>query len=333
MKHLHILPIIFSLLISVEIQAQENPEIQFPFENATDFYLSADASKLFVPEKNEISIISMAERKIIDKIQTQHQANITAIAVSSDGKYILTGDKEGEIHLYYEEGSLVKNFDIHTSTIYTLEFHPTEAKFISSSKDGKLLVTKYLSDSEPVVLHTSKKPVYCATFSVDGSLISAGFNNGMVRVYDSKAHTEIYSKKVQSKTVRSIANHSTNKKLFIAGDNSLLKLWNFETNNVATIKAPNNYKDWILSIDSDTNNTFLSYGNYRGSIYTIIMDLAYTTNYRKPVLKLKAIRYADSQIENIALIKGLGIAFIPVDKMFLPKKEGAHRPTQFYLTR
>ncbi len=324
MKKIFFLFIISSFLISTSIFSQSS-EIQIPFEKSYDFYISSDESTMIVPEKNELNIISLSERKVVDKIQTQHQSNITAIAVSHDEKYILTGDMAGEIHLYTMAGDLLKNFTIHSSTIYDLDFHPNESKFISCSMDGKLQVTKYLTESEPILLFKSGKPIYCTSFSNDGKLIAAGFSDGWLRLYENKTHAETYSNKNHWGIIRTLA-ISPNKKVYTGGDNSVLKYWNYESDMLKAIKTPGSSRDWILSLDTNADNSYISFGNASGYLHVIINDLIYVKHLQKTILKVKTIQHKDFTLETIALIKDVGIAFIPTDNMTIDSDEKMHTP-------
>lgn len=75
------------------------------------------------------------------KMFSEHPSGITALAVSPDGKHILTGDLANNIWLSnINNQQKVKSFSGHTEQVFSLDFSPDGKNFISSSQDNSIRI-------------------------------------------------------------------------------------------------------------------------------------------------------------------------------------------------
>ena len=70
---------------------------------------------------------------------SEHPAGITALSVSPDGKYVLTGDLANNIWLSdLNNQKKIKSFSGHSEQIFSLDFSPDGLSFVSSSQDNSV---------------------------------------------------------------------------------------------------------------------------------------------------------------------------------------------------
>ena len=72
---------------------------------------------------------------------SEHPAGITALSVSPDGKYLLTGDLANNIWLSdLHSQKKIKSFPGHGDQIFSLDFSPDGRNFVSSSQDNSIRI-------------------------------------------------------------------------------------------------------------------------------------------------------------------------------------------------
>ncbi len=80
-------------------------------------------------------------RRFTPKKFSEHPAGITALSVSPDGKYVLTGDLANNIWLSdLHSQKKLKSFSGHSDQIFSLDFSPDGLSFVSSSQDNSIRI-------------------------------------------------------------------------------------------------------------------------------------------------------------------------------------------------
>lgn len=325
MKSMNIFLLALALYPCLSITGQIRTNSEIRLTAGYDFCLDGTASFIYTGEANEILKISIIEKTIVRRIQTEHECDITAIDLSKDGKYIVTGDKCGIIQLIDSMGNLIKSFNHHQGTVYSLEFHPDKSCFVSSASDGKIYLT-YIDDRhESYLVAEDPNPVYCATFHSDGSLMAAGFYNGWLRIYEFTTKNESYSRKIHNGPVRTIK-FGREGTIYSGGDDKKLLAWDYKKDLVEFPGINGGFRDWILSFYTDEDEKYQLLSNYAGYVRMEFFGLIYITCLNGPALKSVAIQKPDSSIEVIALVLNQGIIFFSLENMEIEKVKGLHEP-------
>ncbi len=108
-----------------------------------------------------------------------HQDDVSSVAFSRDGKWLLTASYDKKARLYdVETGQLLKEYFGHTWWVWSAAFSRDESRIVTASQDGTVIVwsTETRQPMPPFTGHTG--PVYAAAFSPDGQyVVSGGYDN------------------------------------------------------------------------------------------------------------------------------------------------------------
>jgi WD40 repeat protein len=169
-----------------------------------------------------------------------HDAPITTIALSPDGKILATAARDFTIKLWeLPEGKLLRTLKGHTRNILRLQFTPDGEKLLSASADmsvrmwsvktGKL---ERIWDSDHATdWHTGW--IQAMAVSADGKFLATGSRDTTVKVWDLTSGELIRTLWGHSDAVTALAFHPKEKDLLASGstDGSIL-IWDVTTGEV-----------------------------------------------------------------------------------------------------
>ena len=116
---------------------------------------------------------------------------ISKILFTSDGKYVVTGDMEGNITVY-DSKTGEKEIELigHTARVSDLELSPNDEFLASASFDGSVrLFSLENLDLEPIVLRDLDDWVWSLAFSSDGEELYCGSAAGKIARYPTRTKT------------------------------------------------------------------------------------------------------------------------------------------------
>ncbi|MEM7580031.1 MAG: WD40 repeat domain-containing protein [Cyanobacteria bacterium P01_A01_bin.80] len=151
-----------------------------------------------------------------------------AVAISPDGKLIVSGDDLGKIKLWsVQTKKLLQTINGHSNWVHSVTISPDSKMIASGSIDGTIKLWEAKGNLLSTIRNT--KPVYSITFSPNGKLILTGDRSGKVKIWS-----------LNGKQLRSIDAHlgnvvsiavNGNRKIIASrsfGDKQI-KLWNLNT--------------------------------------------------------------------------------------------------------
>jgi len=138
------------------------------------------------------------------------------IAVSRDGKWILSGTGDGQVTVWNSEShSKVTEFRAHDIGV-SVDVSPDATKIATGSQDKTACVWSLSTGERLLGPLEHKSWVVAAKFSPDGRLITTATRGGSIRVYDSQNGTLVqFPVEVNSVSNYSLAWASNSKQLFV----------------------------------------------------------------------------------------------------------------------
>ncbi len=86
------------------------------------------------------------------------------------------------------QGRLIHTLHGHTSSIWTIAWHPSEARVASAGQSGRIRIWDTQSGQQIAVLHGQGGPVGTLAWSPDGRILySSGGEDGIIRQWDASS--------------------------------------------------------------------------------------------------------------------------------------------------
>jgi WD40 repeat protein len=187
---------------------------------------------------------------------------INAIAVSSDGKNILTGTSDNKVFLYDLRGNLLHVFEGNKEGINAVAFSP-DGKSVLAGSDDKTARLWDLNGNLLQVFSGHRDKISSVAFSFDGKNILTGSNDKTVRLWDLKGNAlQVISGDVGE--ISSVS-FSPDAKMILAGSlNGKACLWNLEGKLLWTAVGS---ELQITSVAFSPDGTYIVTGGDNGTVF------------------------------------------------------------------
>ncbi len=189
---------------------------------------------------------------------TGHSQSVGALAISPDGKTLVSGSDDTTIKVWnLETGNLLLTLTGHTDIILSLAISPNGQTIASSSLDGTVKLWN-LQTGE--LIRTIKRDwlVKSIAYSPDGQKIAIGSWNktrrkAEIEVWNSSTGEVIQSFSLSRESNLFVAFSPDGKTLGSANEDGTIKLWNMDTGeSLPTLKQDNAVKAIAFSPDGKT---------------------------------------------------------------------------------
>ena len=176
-------------------------------------------------------------------IQKGHNASVKTIAISNDGKYIVTGSRDKSVKLWDKvSGRELRSFLGHAHTVNSVRFSNDSKIIATSSADNTAKVWNVITGKE--IFSTPTEPNYMTDIAIspDGKILaSAGYNN-TAKIWDinsKKLLQEIEVNADQGSGYGTNLTYSSDGKwLAIGEDNKTVKVYECQTWNLKYTFTP-----------------------------------------------------------------------------------------------
>ncbi|MGV2433851.1 MAG UNVERIFIED_CONTAM: WD40 repeat domain-containing protein [Anaerolineae bacterium] len=156
---------------------------------------------------------------------------ITALALSSDHRWLAVGSQDRHIRLYdFTTHALLHDWEAHYGAVSALQFHPDSNThtFLSASRDGSVKLWDVESGQIEVPFE-SGGDVRTAVFAGQGELIVAGTQAGMLCFWDIRTGEKRLEQVAHAKPVVALASHPHGKALASGGGDNKILWWGIPT--------------------------------------------------------------------------------------------------------
>ena len=118
---------------------------------------------------------------------TGHDADIKALAVSRDGRWIASGSDDGTVRVWTAStGQAVATMRGHDAPVLAVAFSPDNTRLISGGNDGVVRLWDVATHEPILVLQGHQGAVTSVAPTPDGTRILSGSADGTVRVWESR---------------------------------------------------------------------------------------------------------------------------------------------------
>lgn len=197
---------------------------------------------------------------------------VTALAVSSDASFVVSGTVTGELQLHdIVTGRCIQKLTGHTAQVHDLcvaEGSPT--KIISASWDGSVRVWDATNGASISVLTEHEDQVFAVAATANGEVIASGSMDKTVVVFRNGCSVGSSLDILEGHTdwVRSVALSSDGKMVFSGGDDTTARIWVTDPDGGGLIcrRVLRGHSSRVSSLAVSSDDRTLVSGGYDGSL-------------------------------------------------------------------
>jgi WD40 repeat protein/DNA-binding winged helix-turn-helix (wHTH) protein len=185
-------------------------------------------STAITPETTAVLRQALAS-SYVEAILEGHKAQVISVAVSSDGKYLLTAGADNEARLWdLEKKETVKILRGHTDWVNWAAFSPDGRHAVTASRDGTARIYD-LSGDAVVVLRGHNKSVNNVVFSPNGLNVLTAGEDGTARIWDAVTGQLIRELSGHLKWINTAVYSPDGKLVVTASGDSSARVWDAAT--------------------------------------------------------------------------------------------------------
>ncbi len=196
-------------------------------------------------------------------VQLGHSDDVNAVAITPDGKYIVSGSKDKNIKLWdIKTGKEIRTFTGHTHSIYSITVTSNSKYILSGSGDGTI---KLWSIKTGKIIRTFKgnsSPIN--SVSTNGDYVISGNDHWMLDLWSLKTGKRIKTFKGHRGWIRSVCITSDGKNIVSGSGDKTIKLWDVKTGKI--IRTFEGHTDEVSSVAISTGNKYIVSGSTDGTI-------------------------------------------------------------------
>jgi WD40 repeat protein len=160
-----------------------------------------------------------------------HTGSVISIATSPDGRYALSGDDKGGLHLWdLQNGQLRFRLPGHKDAVLAVAFSPDGRTALSTGgfMDQAIRLWDVASGREIVRLVGHTGGVTAALFSPDGKLVLSGGEDNTVRLWEVQCGFELVRLVGHTKAVLAVGLAPDGRRALSAANDMTIRIWDLE---------------------------------------------------------------------------------------------------------
>lgn len=212
----------------------------------------------YVPEADEVLHLALT-RIYTAQIYRGHEEGVESVAISPDGKYILTTSDDQTARLWdASTGQEVRRFE-HPDKVKSGLFSPDGSYVLTGGSDSLAHLWETETGREILQLTGHEKKVNSVAFSPDGKTILTGSNDQTARLWDTSTGREMLQFNGHEDNVNSVAFSPDGKTVLTGSDDETARLWDVSTGQ--EIRQFSGHPRGVLSVAFSPDGTYVVTGS------------------------------------------------------------------------
>ncbi|MGE5656374.1 MAG: NB-ARC domain-containing protein [Actinomycetota bacterium] len=211
-------------------------------------------------QKANLHSVKFKSADLAKSIFAKQLTNILSVAFSPDGKFLATGDTNGEVRLWLvADSTLLKIYKGHAGWVYSVTFSPNGNLLCSGSSDCTVKIWQVATGNCLKTLSTHHQRVRSVAFSPDGQRIASGSSDRTVRLWEVEND---YSEQIFSghnEYVWSVSFSPDGTQLASASEDRTIKLWDIRTG--VCLQTLTGHTSWVRTLAFSPDGKLLASGS------------------------------------------------------------------------
>lgn len=261
-------------------------EAIFPFDNTLMWGFAVGIASLFVlmfgsfyifrsmtipviPPETKMHVstaqdIPKTENINLTQTLTGHSDAVWSVAVSQDGKTVVSGDADKKIKVWNLEANTENDLIGHTATIRSLVLTDNDKTVVSGSDDGNIKIWNLQKKQLVKTLFECSTPIFSVAVSPDEKTIVSGDENGELRFWNLQTGKLLHTIKGHRGRIFTVAINPDGQVFATGGIDNKIKIWNLNTG--ALIRTINSHTNAVRSLAFSPDGQYLASGSWDKTI-------------------------------------------------------------------
>jgi len=189
------------------------------------------------------------------------RVRVTSLALSADGRYVLTGNSDGRIRLWdlQQPTAEPRLFDGHTDLVLDVAFSADGKYMLSSGQDGTARLWEVASAEEVRQFGGDASSVKGAAFSPDDRYIVIGNTDGSVQLFDTQTGDLWRSFLGHMGSVESVAFSPDGRYILSGSNDQTARLWDVQSGD--TVRIFRGHSAGVLGVAFSPDGRYIATGS------------------------------------------------------------------------
>lgn len=250
MRRLLIVSLLTALLGGI-VTAQEPPAIAKHGRWVTDLAFSGDGSVLATVggeslqyRPGDVKLWDPKTGALTASLEGGHDTNVWAVAVSNDGKALITTGYNGKIVVWNVAEKKPQATLEKKGWCRGVALSPDGSKFATAHEDGNITIWETAGAKESKTIKAHEAAVYDLEFAADNNTLATCSTDKFAKLWDTNAGTE-KAKMEHGDAVWAVSWSKDGNLLATCGADRKIKLWNNAGADQGTLEG---HKDWVSDV-------------------------------------------------------------------------------------
>jgi len=207
------------------------------------------------------SLSRPAVRTLVD----QDKNPVWAVAVTPNGRVIVSGNNDGTIRLLHKRhGKVLKVLRGHLGPVWSVAVSPDGRTIASGGADGTIKLWNFYSGQLIRTLDGHTDGVFSVVFSPDGQALASVGKDNTLKLWQVEGQAELQTLKGITDEVHSVAFSSYKDTLFTGNGDGTIKMWNWKTGEFqATLTG---HVDAVSALTINPDGNILASGGWDNTV-------------------------------------------------------------------
>ena len=195
-----------------------------------------------------------------------HEAGLTNVAISPDGKRIATSSFDGTAKIWDAvTGKELLTLRGHSDEVWGGAFSPDGTRLVTSSVDQTAIVWDVGSGEALVTLKGHTDSITRAVFSPNdgGARVATASDDGTAKIWDAKTGEELLTLAGQTGRINSVAFSPDGSRIVTAQDGDIAKVW--DANTGEELITLTGHRDIVLAVAFSPDGAKIATGGFDGT--------------------------------------------------------------------